>query len=221
MTLSFLWSVVNDDVYTTLFTTLGVILIGYFIWLAFGIHSELKKLGHIPGTWQVWFSPIKIPFFAPYLYLGSMGSIPELAKTLGDPETQTLRISLAQRSIIWVSDPEMLKELLITKANHFSKPKLIYETFNPFDKGNNVLTAPHTEEWKKHFKICSPGFSSKNLEFMCQISVESTDLMFKKWDEQLSQEGSCFVLNVGDYSDITLDVLGKAGEWLLVVLVVV
>ncbi|KAG2377808.1 hypothetical protein C9374_008893 [Naegleria lovaniensis] len=199
-----------SDFYTTLLTALGVILIGYFIWLFIGIYSQCSKLGHIPGTWQVWFAPFRIPFFAPYLYLGSMGSIPQLAQMMGDAETQTLRISLAQRSIIWVSDPEMLKELLVTKANNFSKPKQIYEVLNPFDKGNNVLTAPHTEEWKKHFKICSPGFSSKNLEYMCKIAVESTDLMFKKWDEKL-QQCSQFVLNVGDYSDITLDVLGKAG----------
>ena len=67
-----------------------------------------------------------------------------------------------------------------------------------------------SESWKRHFKVCNPGFSPKNLEFVCKVASASSDLLFKDWNKKIEKDNH-MILNVTDYSDLTLDVLGKAG----------
>jgi len=47
---------------------------------------------------------------------------------------------------------------------------------------------------------------------MCEAAIESTDLLIKtKWDKLLKEHKEGFQLDLHDYSEITLDVIGKAG----------
>ena len=117
-----------------------------------------------------------------------------------------MRMTMMSKTTVHVSDHNMLREMLVTKAANFQKPKEAYETLNIF--GESILTALNQESWKKHHKICSPGFSPRNLNYMCKVAVQTCDLMFERWNKQLESEKE-MVLNVGNYSDITLDILGK------------
>ncbi|KAF0973308.1 hypothetical protein FDP41_008515 [Naegleria fowleri] len=158
------------------------------------------------------FASFRIPFLSPYYYLGSSDLLQKIIKEKGDPETKTFRTTLPDRNVLFVSDKNMLKEMMVTKSNNFEKPKLSYELLNIF--GESILTCLNNETWKKHFKVCSPGFSPVNLQFMCKVAVKSCDLLFEKWEQELKrQQGATqkmIMLQVEHYSDATLDILGKA-----------
>ena len=84
--------------------------------------------------------------------MGSIANIADLAEKYGDKETKTFRLAMADRPYIFVSDKDMLKEIMVTKSNYFEKPKEGYEPLNIW--GESILTALNNETWKKHFKVC-------------------------------------------------------------------
>lgn len=166
-----------------------------------------QKIKHIPGTWQYFYSLFRIPFIAPYLYFGPTDKMLELMDKIGDSETKTTSLSMINENSVWISDKDMIKELTITKASDFEKPKDFFDAINIF--GEN-LASVQSENWKRHFKVCNPGFSPKNLEYVCKVAAQSSDLLFNEWKKVIEKDGKV-VLQVTDYSDLTLDVLGKAG----------
>ena len=64
--------------------------------------------------------------------------------------------------------------------------------------------------WRRHHRVCAPAFSTADLEYMCEVAANSSDLLFRKWNGLIELHNS-FVLEDGDFSDVTADVLGKAG----------
>ncbi|KAL9653414.1 hypothetical protein ABK040_002050 [Willaertia magna] len=187
------------------------ILIATILIIGSLIYKNYLKLKHIPGTWQVAFTPFKIPIISNHVYLGDQQTRDSLAQKYGDPETGTLRLTVYYGNSVSFSDPKLLKEIFTSKGSYFDKPWFVYEGFNIF--GVNILSALDNETWKKHHKVCAPAFSIKNLEHVCETAVNSMDLLIeRKWKVELKnkkEEG--FLMDLGDYSDVTLDVLGKAG----------
>ncbi|KAG2374401.1 hypothetical protein C9374_010971 [Naegleria lovaniensis] len=201
-------SVPKEHVLWILLMTLFVIILTHFIHRIKRVFHHANQLKEIPGTWQFLFSPIRIPFFAPYFYLNSAFQMQKVIEKFGDPETKTFRLSLPDMNIVFVSDKNMLKEMMVSKSNIFEKPKENYELLNVF--GESIVTCLNNETWKKHFKVCSPGFSPVNLRFMCKVAVNSCDLLLEQWEKQLQGKKE-FMLQPETYSDVTLDILGKAG----------
>ena len=77
---------------------------------------------------------------------------------------------------------------------------------------SNILSAEDGVEWKRHHRVCAPAFSTANLQCMCVAAVRSTDLLVEsKWEEMLRRDKEGFRLDLNDFSDVTLDVIGKAG----------
>ena len=187
--------------------TILVILLSVFVISTYKVYKSYLKVKDIPGCWQYFFSPVKIPFFAPYFYMGNTEETIKLVKQFGDKETKIVRISMVDRNTIFIVHPDMLKEYFLTKANTFEKPEFVYQMFNVY--GENILSALNTESWKKHFRVCSPAFSSKNLEYMCKVATQSSELLFQRWDKGI-KENKPFILPLGNFSDVTLDILGKA-----------
>ncbi|KAG2372836.1 hypothetical protein C9374_013116 [Naegleria lovaniensis] len=193
---------------------LGLILIATLVFCALSIYHQYKQVKHIPGVWQLAFSPFRIPIVSEYLYFGSHNVIDKVMNEKGDPKTKTIRISMLDRNVVVVSDKQMLKEMLIVKGNNFLKPKIAYESFNIF--GQNILSIldANSEAWKNHHRVASGAFASKNLEYMSSVASNSVDLIRStKWDKEIeaSKTKSIIIDSNGDFSDITLDVLGKAG----------
>ncbi|KAG2377810.1 hypothetical protein C9374_008895 [Naegleria lovaniensis] len=184
-----------------------VILLSIFVVATYKIYKSYLKVKHIPGCWQYFFSPVKIPFFAPYFYMGNNLDTIRLVKQFGDKESKVVRVSMVDRNTVFIVNPEMLKEYFLTKGNSFEKPEFVYQMFNVY--GENILSALNTESWKKHFRVCSPAFSSKNLEYMCKVATQSSELLFQRWNKGI-KENSPFILPLGNFSDVTLDILGKA-----------
>ena len=110
----------QEKMIETVVTVLAVIALVFAICLAM-IYNNYQKVKHIPGTWQFCFSPIRIPFFAPYLYISGDYELLQQFKQFADPETDTFRVSTMFGNRIFVSDKAMLKEMCVTKAGFFEK----------------------------------------------------------------------------------------------------
>ncbi|KAL9655480.1 hypothetical protein ABK040_011873 [Willaertia magna] len=197
-------------------TIIGTIIIATILLITFILFKNYLKWKHIPGIWQITVAPFRIPLLAPHLFVGDQQYRETVIRKYGDPETNTLRVITCHGGGILFSDPKLLKEIYITKGSFFDKPMIEYEAFNIF--GVNILSALDNETWKKHHKVCAPAFSIKNLEHVCETAVKSMDLLMeRKWKVQLEKKSikvkgkEGFELDLGDYSDVTLDVLGKAG----------
>ena len=77
---------------------------------------------------------------------------------------------------------------------------------------SNILSAQDGPDWKRHHRVCAPAFSTANLQCMCVAAVKSTDLLVEtRWEELLRGKKEGFRLDLHDFSDVTLDVIGKAG----------
>ncbi|KAG2386061.1 hypothetical protein C9374_003210 [Naegleria lovaniensis] len=194
-----------------------VLLLAYAIFMALSTFNNWRKVRHIPGSWQPLHLFNKTPFLSPYLYWGCHEAIEQLRKTIGDPKTHTLRMSLWSHNSVSICDKDLLKEVMVMKSHDFIKQKKIYALFNTF--GENILSALEIQgdNWKRHHRVASGAFSSKNLEYMSQVAVNSVDLIRSaKWDKDMEQalksgkKGILLDANA-DFSDVTLDVLGKAG----------
>ena len=180
------------------------------------VFNNYQKVKHIPGSWQFFVTLKKRFLISPFFYFGSHQAIKKLTEESGD-EQKTVRIAMYDRNIVSISDKDHLKEVLVSKGGVFTKSAKLYQVFNTF--GENILSALDSsdESWKKHHKVCAPAFSSKNLEYMTTVASNSMDLIRStKWDKEIEQakkrgeRGIVFDANA-DFSDVTLDVLGKAG----------
>jgi len=180
-----------------------------FILSVVKIYQNTRKT-QIPGTWQFTFAPRRIPFIAPYLYLNTRADLKKAIEKYGDSETKILRVSLIDRNVVIVYDKDLLKEMYTKQQHNLVKPSSM-DMFDIF--GPNILSAPSTEEWKKHHKACFQAFSLENLKLLCGEAVNSTDLLMKRWDQQIqsSKDGSTMINPAKDYTSITLDVIGKVG----------
>ncbi|KAL9645200.1 hypothetical protein ABK040_002401 [Willaertia magna] len=188
-----------------LFTSFVALVLGCVIYWNVTLYFNYRKLKHLKGVSQYFFMPFRVPIIAPYVYFGGSKQLNETMNRFGDEETKTLRVSAVNGNSVQFCDPKLLKEIYVTKAGHFNKPEIAYTMFNVF--GENILSALETETWKKHHKICAPAFSSKSLEYMCKVSSDAIDLLMEtRWTKD-----KAFNLDLGDFSDATLDVLGKAG----------
>ncbi|KAG2392370.1 hypothetical protein C9374_012622 [Naegleria lovaniensis] len=191
-----------------------LVLVAIVLFCAFSVYNNYRHAKHIPGVWQLIFAPFKIPIISDYVYFGSHETIQKLIREKGDPKTQTVRVSLMSRNAVIISDKNLLKELLIVKGNNFIKPIATYDAFNVF--GPNILSIldANSEAWKNHHRVASGAFASKNLEYMSTVASNSVDLIRStKWDKEIeaSKTRSIMIDSNSDFSDITLDVLGKAG----------
>lgn len=110
----------------------------------------MTTVAHIPGTFQLTFTPWRIPLISPVWYLGNVGTIVDDVRKYGDAENKIMRITYPDANMVLVSDPDMLKEFYLTKGNTFDKSSYVYDMFNVY--GESILSAKDTETWRKHFK---------------------------------------------------------------------
>ena len=108
-------------------TVTAALLLIIVTFIALKLFNNVRKVSHIPGTWQIITGPCKIPFLSPYIHLANHHSKRELVQKYGDKETGTVRVSLLDRSLVLVSDKDMLKEMIVTKGSVFLKNQDIYE----------------------------------------------------------------------------------------------
>jgi cytochrome P450 len=80
--------------------------------------------------------------------------------------------------ILFVNDPELIHEILVTQAHNFSKDVALKNNREFFGYG---LLSSEGDYWKQQRKLSSPSFSPKKLESYSQIMVEHTNYMLSNW----------------------------------------
>ncbi len=102
--------------------------------------------------------------------------------------------------MVMITDPDLIHEVLVTKAASFTKDAAIKN--NPEFFGNGLLRS-EGEFWKKQRKLASPAFSPRRLE---EYSID----MLEKAKEKLSQwtDGQCFDIQK-EMMRLTLSIAAK------------
>ena len=196
--------------------------IGYLSFVALKIYLNYRKVAHIPGHWQIVSLFWRVPIISPYLHMNNQRSVTELMEKYGDKESGITRMSLMDRNMVIINDKDLLKEVIITKGSIFTKFTEVYEVFKVF--GENILTVldASSDSWKNHHKICSPAFTTQNLQYLCEYAAKSVEKLFEsRWEKQKGDntlkngenyQDAYFTSDIkGDFSDVTLDILGQVG----------
>ncbi len=168
-----------------------------------GLFHHYNLVKHIPGTAQLLrTSIVKIPLIAPYMYLNNQKTMDQLNKKYGS----IWRIALWDRAFVFISKVEDLKQVMVRKSNEFPKPPNFYEPLALY--GENILTLLGGEQWKRRRAVCDPAFGVKHLEFLSQVSTDSMQKLFRRWE----QFGDKFEIHAEKEAvDITMEIIGLAG----------
>jgi cytochrome P450 len=117
---------------------------------------------------------------------------------------------------VFLADPELCKEVMVTQWTQFPKPTHFYGLLDLF--GRNVVTT-EGKEWRRHRKISSPSFSEKNNYMVHDETVSAVKMMFEAWEEDAKKRqgldvngGDGFVINTSrDMMHLALTVISAAG----------
>jgi cytochrome P450 len=196
---------------TTILSAILSIIVVYFSYKFIQHLIAVSKVSHIPGTVQLFpFSPFRIPILAPYSYHGNHN---EIYKVMQQKQGKRRIIKSVQGSRInvMITGHEDLKQVLLKNVDIMKKPKVIYHGLDLL--GENILSIIDQGVWKQHHALCSPVFSTSHLSYMADISVDSMDLLIQRWNKKLEQEkkNSIVINGEHDMTDVTLDIIGKAG----------
>ncbi|KAJ7295935.1 hypothetical protein O6H91_Y154600 [Diphasiastrum complanatum] len=88
---------------------------------------------------------------------------------------------------ITVTEPEIIKEILATKAGHFGKSPL-QQKGGVALLGNGLIMA-NGEDWAHRRRIVSRAFQLEKLKGMAASMVNSTNQMLEKWDPLIRNQG--------------------------------
>ncbi|KAG2388626.1 hypothetical protein C9374_000065 [Naegleria lovaniensis] len=75
-----------------------VCLTGWFLYGSLCIYWNYRKVKHIPGSFQYFFSFIPIPFFAEHIYFGGEDTVEKLIQERGEAKTGLVRVSMASKN---------------------------------------------------------------------------------------------------------------------------
>jgi cytochrome P450 len=80
-----------------------------------------------------------------------------------------------------ISDPELMREVLVEKAEHFHKADLTKQAFGAF-LGNGLLNS-EDDFWKRQRKLAQPAFHTRRIEGYGDTMVAYTQEMIDGWHE--------------------------------------
>ena len=82
--------------------------------------------------------------------------------------------------MLFITDPDLIHEILVTKASSFTKDMAVKR--NPEFFGNGLLSS-EGELWKRQRKLASPAFSPKRLEEYSLVMAEHTAKRVNSWKD--------------------------------------
>lgn len=114
---------------------------------------------------------------------------------------------------VYFNDEDIIREFTVKQHEKFPKAYKDYEVLRFW--GENIVTAPSEGyEWKKHRALLTPAFSSSNLRLVAKVTVDNTNTLFAKWDQQrkTTQLGEVLDVHVDeDTMRLMLYVIAGAG----------
>jgi cytochrome P450 len=101
-----------------------------------------------------------------------------------------------------VSNPELVYEILVSRAAEFVKPELNRKTLEMFT-GDGLLTL-NGDTWKRHLKLMMPGFHKQRIASYAAIMASATESMLSSWQPGQEIDFSAAM------TDLTMEVVAKA-----------
>ncbi|MBX9687834.1 MAG: cytochrome P450 [Candidatus Obscuribacterales bacterium] len=91
-----------------------------------------------------------------------------------------VKLRIGHLNMVLVCNPDLIHEVLVTKASSFSKDVAIKN--NPEFFGEGLLRS-EGEFWKRQRKLAAPSFSPKRLEEYASTMIEEVSEMLKGWQD--------------------------------------
>ncbi|KAL0484659.1 cytochrome P450 [Acrasis kona] len=165
-----------------------------------------KRLVGMPGVSQLLpLSPFRIPLLADKMYIFGVpnGASRDLLKSTKDG---IARITTFNSNTVFVSNLEVVKDIMLKKSDNFYKPTEFYDYISLF--GDNLLNT-NDSEWRKHRVVADPAFAEQNYTYLIQKSAEATDMLIERLQAQHESKGRTIIDPFDEIQDATLDVIGK------------
>jgi cytochrome P450 len=128
---------------------------------------------------------------APFRYMTELGSYGDIAY---------LRLGFSR--IYFVNHPDLVRDVLVTKAKLFERHERHKRVFRPVD-GNSLINS-EGDFWLRQRRLVQPAFHAHRLARYAQTTVEHTQRMLRGWP-------SAGIIDVADeMARLTLAIIAKA-----------
>ncbi|XP_010241317.1 PREDICTED: cytochrome P450 CYP72A219-like [Nelumbo nucifera] len=108
--------------------------------------------------------------------------------------------------IVYVTDPELVKDILFNKFGHFERDKL-----NPLTKLLvKGLVSYDGEKWATHRRIINPAFHPEKLKGMLPAFSTSCSELITRWERLADSKGSCEVDMWPELQILSRDVISRS-----------
>eukprot|EP01113_Clastostelium_recurvatum_P042665 TRINITY_DN6932_c0_g3_i1.p1 TRINITY_DN6932_c0_g3~~TRINITY_DN6932_c0_g3_i1.p1 ORF type:complete len:332 (+),score=73.07 TRINITY_DN6932_c0_g3_i1:82-1077(+) len=178
--------------------TLPLLLVGY---LFYARQRNERLLSHIPtpGGGHPIFG------YAKEMRTGKTGKwTGELIKKYG----RVVRYRFLWYDYIMISDPEMVKQVLLTKEHHFTKQFFLYEMVASIFGKEGLVTITDVDHHKFTRKLVAQAFTYSNLKLYFPIFTGLGQKLLSRWDKCASSDTRVEVSE--DLSLCTMDIIGRA-----------
>jgi cytochrome P450 len=99
----------------------------------------------------------------------------EVAEKCGDYAS----MRMGPYRIYFVHRPELIHEVLVTKAKSFRKQARVTEAFRKID--GNSLVVTEGDVWRRQRRLVQPAFHTRRFDHYGQIAVDATRRMLDRW----------------------------------------
>ncbi|XP_047951317.1 cytochrome P450 714C2-like [Salvia hispanica] len=101
---------------------------------------------------------------------------------------KTFTFSLGHLQVLYVSDPNMVKEIATTTSHDLGKPAYLQKTLGPL-LGQGILTS-NGPIWARQRKIIAPELFFDKVRGMMIIITESADTVVNTWKQEIEANNS-------------------------------
>ncbi|XP_059659818.1 cytochrome P450 714C2-like [Cornus florida] len=106
--------------------------------------------------------------------------------------------SLGNIQILYVNQPDLMKEITTYKSFDLGKPSYHQKEFGPL-LGQGILTS-NGPTWARYRKILAPELYMDKVKGMINLILESTDTLLNAWKSRIDQtEGGIADINIDEY----------------------
>lgn len=142
-----------------------------------------------------------------------LGVMQELQARFGD----LVRISLAGKNIFLLSDPAMVKHVLVDNAGNYQK-SVATDQLKPLF-GEGLLTSKG-EHWRKHRRLTQPVFRPANIGRVLPLFHDETEATLAAWEQQrlqgqpveITQDGTQLAFRIAGRTFFGADLSAGAAE---------
>jgi cytochrome P450 len=131
-----------------------------------------------------------------------LGLFAEWARTYGD----IFHYRVFHRHIYFINHPDLIKEVLITRAPSFVKGEALRANRRIFGNG---LLSNEGSSWLRHRRLMQPAFHHTHIESYTRIMVEYTERMLASWAKTPSRNGEPRDIHQ-DMMRLTLEIVSMA-----------